>query len=170
MSPALQLQRMGWGVGGWPWPGCVQGVWGAQEVRHTTTAWSAESLLSPLHLVFVPSQATAEPSGTRWGEKLFFNLENTNSPVKFCFLHVCVCSLFPALRARIVFLCGCVLYCCHVRLRPSGPQPAGASVHRVLQARTLEWVAVPSSRGSPQPRDPGHVSYISCIGRWVLNH
>ena len=28
----------------------------------------------------------------------------------------------------------------------------GSSVHGILQARILEWVAMPSSRGSPQPR------------------
>ena len=31
--------------------------------------------------------------------------------------------------------------------------PPGSSVHRILQARILEWVAISSSRGSPQPRD-----------------
>ena len=41
----------------------------------------------------------------------------------------------------------------------------GSSVHRILQARILEWVAVPSSRGSSWPRDWTHVSYISCISR-----
>ena len=36
--------------------------------------------------------------------------------------------------------------------------PPGSSVHWIFQARILEWVAVPSSRGSSQPRDPTHVS------------
>ena len=31
--------------------------------------------------------------------------------------------------------------------------PRGSSVHGILQARILEWVAVPFSRGSSQPRD-----------------
>ena len=35
----------------------------------------------------------------------------------------------------------------------------------ILQARILEWVAMPSSRGSSQPRDLIHISYVSCIGR-----
>ena len=48
--------------------------------------------------------------------------------------------------------------------------PPGSSVHGVLQARILEWVAMPSSRGSSRPRDRTHISYISCIGRWVLYH
>ena len=40
----------------------------------------------------------------------------------------------------------------------------GSSVHR---KKILEWVAMPSSRGSFPPRDQTHVS---CIGRWVLYH
>ena len=33
--------------------------------------------------------------------------------------------------------------------------PPGSSVHGILQARILEWVAIPFSRGSSQPREPG---------------
>ena len=40
----------------------------------------------------------------------------------------------------------------------------GSSVHGILQARIPEWVAMPSSRGSSQPRNQTHISYISCIG------
>ena len=43
----------------------------------------------------------------------------------------------------------------------------GSSVHGISQARILEWVAMPSSRGSSQPRDQTHVS---CIGRQILYH
>ena len=34
-------------------------------------------------------------------------------------------------------------------------------VHRILQARILEWVAFPFSRGSLQPRDRTQVSHIA---------
>ena len=34
----------------------------------------------------------------------------------------------------------------------------GSSVHGILQAGVLEWVAMPSSRGSCLPRDRTHVS------------
>ena len=37
----------------------------------------------------------------------------------------------------------------------------GSSVHGILQARILEWVAMPSSRGSSQPRDRIWVSSIA---------
>jgi len=36
----------------------------------------------------------------------------------------------------------------------------GSSVHGILQARILEWVALPSSRGSSQPRD---WTWLSCV-------
>ena len=36
----------------------------------------------------------------------------------------------------------------------------GSSVHGILQASILEWVAMPSSRGSSQPRDRTQVSHF----------
>ena len=53
---------------------------------------------------------------------------------------------------------------------PMDHSPPSSSVHGILQASLLEWVAVPSSRGSSPPRDQTRFSYISCIGRWVLYH
>ena len=41
---------------------------------------------------------------------------------------------------------------------PIGCSPPGSSVHGILQARILEWVAVPFSRGSSEPRDGTQVS------------
>ena len=45
--------------------------------------------------------------------------------------------------------------------------PPGSSVHGILQARILEWVAIPFSRAPSQPRDQAHVS---CASRWILYH
>ena len=52
-------------------------------------------------------------------------------------------------------------------LRPHGLYPPGSSVHGILQARTLEWVAMAASRGSSQPKDQ---TRVSCIGRQILYH
>ena len=38
--------------------------------------------------------------------------------------------------------------------------PPGSSVHGILQARILEWVAMPSSRGSSWPRNWTHISSL----------
>ena len=39
--------------------------------------------------------------------------------------------------------------------------PPGSSVHGILQARILEWIAMPSSRDSSRPRDQIHVSSLA---------
>ena len=43
---------------------------------------------------------------------------------------------------------------------PMDYSPTGSSVHGILQARMLEWIAMPFSRGSSQPRDR---TWVSCI-------
>ena len=53
---------------------------------------------------------------------------------------------------------------------PMDYSPPGSSVHGILQARILEWVAISFSRGSSRPRDRIFISCVSCIGRRVLYH
>ena len=48
--------------------------------------------------------------------------------------------------------------------------PPGSSIFGILQARILEWAAISFSRGSSPLRDWTCVSYVSCIGRGLLNH
>ena len=45
--------------------------------------------------------------------------------------------------------------------------PMDYRVHGILQARILEWIAYPFSRGSSQPRDQ---TQVYCTGRWILYH
>ena len=47
---------------------------------------------------------------------------------------------------------------------------SGFSVCGIFQAKILEWVAMPSSRGSSGLRDQTRVSCISCTGRHFLYH
>ena len=49
---------------------------------------------------------------------------------------------------------------CPTLSNPVDCSPPGSSVHGILQARKLEWVAMPFSRGSSQPRYQTQVSYI----------
>ena len=63
-----------------------------------------------------------------------------------------------------------VTHSCPTLCNPMDCSPPGSSVHGILQARLLEWVAMPSSRGSSRPRDQTCVSFISGIGRRVLYH
>ena len=51
---------------------------------------------------------------------------------------------------------------CSTLCDPMDCSPPGSSVHRISQARILECVAMPFSRGSSQPRDR---TLVSCIAR-----
>ena len=53
------------------------------------------------------------------------------------------------------------LQSCPTLCDPIDGSPPGSSVHAILQARTLEWVAILLSRGSSQPRDQTQVSRIA---------
>ena len=50
-------------------------------------------------------------------------------------------------------------------LRDLWTSPPGSSVHGILQARILEWVATASSRGSSRPRDR---TLVSCFLYWQV--
>ena len=52
---------------------------------------------------------------------------------------VCICVLLLQLQPTLCY--------------PVDHSPAGSTVHEILQATILEWVALPSSRRSSQPRD-----------------
>ena len=67
------------------------------------------------------------------------------------------------------FVCSVAQLCLSL-CDPVDCSPPGSAVHGILQARILEWAAMPSSRGSSQPRDRTHVSHVSCAGRRVLYH
>ena len=59
-------------------------------------------------------------------------------------------------------LCAQALQSCPTVCDPMDFSPPGSSVHGVLQARILKWVALPFSRGSSQPRDWTTISCFSC--------
>ena len=50
---------------------------------------------------------------------------------------------------------------CPVLCKPMDCSPPGSSVHGILQASILEWVAIHFSRGSSQPGDQTQVSFIA---------
>ena len=54
-----------------------------------------------------------------------------------------------------------VVQSCLTLCDPVDCSTPGSSVHGILQARILEWVAISFSRGSPWPRDRTQVSCIA---------
>ena len=74
------------------------------------------------------------------------------------------------LTSKCVCMCAKSLHSCLTLCIPMDCGPSGSSIRRILQAKMMEWVALPSSRRSSWPRDQTCISYISYIGRWVLYH
>ena len=74
-------------------------------------------------------------------------------------------SQSPCLAAMFRVECVLVAQSCPTLQDPMDCCPPGSSVHGVLQASILEWVAISSSRGSSRPRDQTCISCISCISR-----
>ena len=59
-------------------------------------------------------------------------------------------------------MCVClVTQLCPTLCHPMDYSPPDSSVGGILQARVLEWVVIPFSRGSSQPRDQTQVSHIA---------
>ena len=67
-------------------------------------------------------------------------------------------ALAPSLSCMLCSVAQSYLTLCD----PLVSSPPGFSVRGILQARILEWVAMPFSRGSSWPRDQTHFSCVSC--------
>ena len=72
-------------------------------------------------------------------------------------------TYYRRVKIQILYLCFCVLW----HTVPTLCDQMDYTVHVILQARKLEWVAFPFSRGSSQPRDWTQVSHIT--GRFFAN-
>ena len=77
---------------------------------------------------------------------------------------------FHTFYGWVVFccVCVCVAWSCPTLCDPMDCSPPASSVHGILLVRILEWVAIPFSRGSSQPRDRAQVSCIMgrCFTVW----
>ena len=56
--------------------------------------------------------------------------------------------IYPMSEVKVL-----VTQSCQTLFDPVDYSTLGSSVHGILQLRILEWVAIPFSRGSSQPRD-----------------
>ena len=108
--------------------------------------------------VFEPQFKVSTPVETAMNS----NECSINSKKSMHLIFICVKNINPCLGILV-----CVL---SVRSDPMDYSPPGSSVHGIFQARTLEQVAISSSRGSSQPRNETCVSCISCIGSRTLYH
>ena len=108
-----------------------------------------------------------------WWTVIFLNNENAEY-----WSHHKITWLCYEIGKQEVYTCvqcdgGGVLYSvaqsCLTLCDPVDCSPPGSSAHGIFQARTLEWGAISSFKGSSQPRNQTYIC-ISCIGRQILYH
>ena len=109
------------------------------------------NIINWLHSIKITLKVRDFPSGSA-GKESICNAWDTGDA-----------GLIPG-SGRSPGVCVLSLQLCLTLCKPVDCSSPASSVHGILQARILEWVAMPSSRGSSQPRDWTCVSYVSCIG------
>ena len=75
-----------------------------------------------------------------------------------------------ATTEALILPCTLLLQSCLTLCNPMGYSLPGSTAHGIFQARILECVAMPFSRGSSQHRDWTCISCVYCTGRQVLYH
>ena len=98
----------------------------------------------------VPIAPTGLPPCQR---KEFLSILTSWGLEQYVAFRVCVC-VFACVH---VCVCACAQSCLTL-FNPKDCSPPGSSVHGILQARILEWVAISSSKGYSWPRDQTRVS------------
>ena len=83
----------------------------------------------------------------------------------------CIAQLHrhESVSSALLVLLGLCAKPCLTVCDPMDFSPPGSCAYGILQVRILQWVAISSSRGSSWPRDQTQVSYVSCLGRWILS-
>ena len=101
-----------------------------------------------------------------WYLEFFDEISSLSSSIVFLYFFVLITE-----EGFLISPCSSLELCIHMgeskiaQACPTLCDPINYTVHGVLQARILEWVAFPFSRGSSQPRDRTQVSRIA--GRFI---
>ena len=120
--------------------GCILCSWNSSDKN---TGVGCHSLLQG---IFLTQGSNPGPLHCR---QILYHLSHQGSPPSPLKVKVLIAQLYPTL---------CNLIDC---------SPPGSSVHGILQARILDWVAISFSRGSSQS---GNQTQVSCIAGWFFTN
>ena len=117
--------------------------------QSSTFSHSAGSHSSCFHICWLPGTLSSCHGGTSLHkpcQNFLRNFLREKDHMESWIMCVCVCVLVTQL--------------CLILWAPMDCSPPGSSVHGSLQARILEWAAIPFSSGSSRPKD---WTWVSCI-------
>ena len=141
---------------------------GCEEARaFTTSHLKASPLLLQSFRICVPNSLTSsgEIKTLSWKNwmiiwafafrlwQLLHLLASHSSSVMMTNGCQCTINMIHGKKVKVLVAQSCPTLC-----DPMDCSPLGSSVHGILQARILEWIAIPFSRGSSWPRDRTQVS------------
>ena len=140
---------------------------GEQWLSYTGCNWEANERSSTLAQLQTSKAIRVLPSV--WRYKTSFNTlaavrSNSNINHSWPLYKAGVGGAVKNLSITYRCVCACQLLSCARLCDCMDCSPPGSSVHEILQARTLEWVAISFSRGSSRRKDPTQVS--STAGRF----
>ena len=148
---------------------CPRLLWGQKECPFRPLTWRAFPTVVPRAAVLVDgieewmgdadvgmreTWLSTEHDREDWGRLLSPEISEWMGSVEYR-ARFCVYVSSKGLKVSKLIAQLCPSLC-----DPMDCNPPGSSVHGILQARTLEWVAIPFSRGSFCPRD---WTQVSCI-------
>ena len=125
--------------------------------------------LIPASLGSVGRELASKKGKSCWNFRILtLTFSGDTLPCHVCHSHTSLSSLNPEEMVRAIepgislspLLLSVVAQSCATLWNPMDCSLPGSSVHGILQARMLEWIAVPFYRGSPQHKD---WSQVSCI-------
>ena len=129
-----------------------KGLWLTERARRVHPPCMAR-------LPFRGAAAPPPPEDTEWnGVSVQVRAPRKPGRVSSFVLRKGLLESCSCLRSLCVLSCSVMSDC-----DPMDCSPPGSSLHGILQARILEWVASSSSRGSSQARDQTHISCVFCI-------
>ena len=120
------------------------------------------SLSSPSITLALQHNHIAQPS-----QALYYPLQNSYSHLRTTSDKTCLKILGKIINLLVVLWCNYLLtvsevtQLCPILCDPVDCSPPGSSVHGILQARILEWVANSLTRESSQPRARTQFSHIA---------
>ena len=95
-------------------------------------------------------------------EKLDIKPTQTSNSTLRCFTQEIWKHVHKKICTRMfTVMCACQVASVQSLSDPMDCSPPGSFVYGILQARILEWVAIPFSGGSSRPRDQTQVSHIA---------